>query len=1795
MPQDFGFVPDNADTNFGFVPDNVAQSSAASAPLSPQENMTEAAAMFPEAASFIQPQAEAQANIPSPSEAQHVLNYAKAQGYPFQKPSMSIMKSGELDHQGIIEAIGLSDKYNIPLPTAYNLLQPRLSPAVAERRKSLGLPENPTVREKVSLLMETAFIPPIAIGLITAPVATALGLGVYQAVSELESKAVNLIKGEKYQMFQNKGLAELMPEDTSDITLALLDVFDVFAKGAVTGGVLKGGAKLRESAPRLFERLTKDVINTYNLPRKVYLSGQDLTDIHNGLKTDDLAEFYKEAGIPGKQAAEAIRTGKGLDITLDAEKITTIRDKAWWVKVKSLFKLDPSQEKISVSRVGGKAETPVGALPAGETTPKTPPAEPAMPPEATAKLDALETTLQTQDVPEAELAQAFDKAIGETLTSPHSEPPTTPVAPSVAEGQAKLPPEPKQGVNANLSGEIGGIDALPAEERAAHAKMVEAAVQHVVDKAPGIVPEMIDRLKAAGYDETSAKIYATTYGGLKNMIDASGMSPEEADAFIQENLPSITRMAEANPAEGLTGEGYSQSAYHGTPHKFDKFTLEHIGKGEGAQVYGWGLYFAENKDVAAWYKNKLSKDHGLQLYYKGKLFTATSEELASDITQIALNDIRAFGGKTLAINFITKVHLENKGASEFTKERARKAIKAIEAIDEKDIRFEEPGRLYKVNLPEKDDFLDWDKPLSEQSEKIKKALEPLRERYRQTEGVKGLYTSDTDSGRDIYNALISDFQQGRKEPIVRTIHGGYVGDQNASLYLKSIGIPGIKYLEGVSRDKGEGKHNFVIFDEELIKIEEYYQKKGETPRGRISFGKNGIDITLLEKADPSTFLHETGHLYFKLMGELAAMPKATEELKGNYKTILDWLGAEKGKPLTVTQHEKFARGLEVYFMEGKAPSKELETIFAKIKEWLRGVYKTILELGVELTPEVRRVMDSIFATPEERAAMKAAETARAAAEPTYEPAKKTGVKTLIREATGQTKDMAAPISELGQLKAAYIKAARAAREAYRAGNKEGAAVEKARMSEILNAAKEKTGLNAAIKKLKTTAEKLSDSSAVAADYRNKIKDVIGRYELSGHTAGILEELQATQEYLKQSEAAGENIELPRRVLEKLKILSRVPKNELTRSQVEGLQAEIELLGKLGKTKWSSKEALYDAEKADRQKTLLETATPINTKAAGVAPIGEKPKAWVERYVALRNFMQKNSVALTPIDGLADITGMKPMKAALDLGFGNYLTFNDLALSRWQEATAGFKDGSFERLGAKLLEKREGGVQRLANSGITQEALNAVKLTPKEEKAAILFRTLIEEHYADVKKFMLDNYNIALPDIDNYVSFHSDYDALNELEMYDRFGSRPDDAIYRTKTVEQGFTKAAAAKSKIKLELNANKILQRHLDDVAYMLTLGRDIKQYSEIVNTPEMRAKLGDVGSLAWLQWLDVMARKGGSEGAKRIAALDIVRRNMGSGVLAFRIASALVQPSTFADTIGTIGVKWATRGAYEIATSKAARNFVIDNFPEVKKAVGDDIAFRELGDGYITHIGMTGLTALDGLMRSTAAIGAYHKAAFEKGVVPDYTKPDAGLLAGATKAMRESQGSSFFKDQPLAMTAGYGLSGNKSLNKTILLFQSFMLHRWDNIERQIWRLGIKEKNYKKAASSFFWIVIVAAALEEGIRRGVRKGVNTLTGDDREEDSFATGAALNIVQAVPIAGQVVSSLTYSSNPIPLINTSEDIIKGTAGAFKGQDRNTKVKGVIRAAGAVGTLSGIPGSSQAAQILGKAVSKKKVKK
>lgn len=147
-----------------------------------------------------------------------------------------------------------------------------------------------------------------------------------------------------------------------------------------------------------------------------------------------------------------------------------------------------------------------------------------------------------------------------------------------------------------------------------------------------------------------------------------------------------------------------------------------------------------------------------------------------------------------------------------------------------------------------------------------------------------------------------------------------------------------------------------------------FQGDENTPRGSIRIKAEGSDksisISLLEGKDKSTFLHETGHFFLEVLGDVANSDKATPQIKEDYQKVLDWMGVKDRSEIATEHHEKWARAMEQYFAEGNAPSPELRGAFSRFKDWILSIYKDLKNLNVNLTDDVRGVMDRLLATDE---------------------------------------------------------------------------------------------------------------------------------------------------------------------------------------------------------------------------------------------------------------------------------------------------------------------------------------------------------------------------------------------------------------------------------------------------------------------------------------------------------------------------------------------------------------------------------------------------------------------------------------------------------------------------------------------------------------------------------------------------------------------------------------------------------------------------------------------------------------
>lgn len=150
-----------------------------------------------------------------------------------------------------------------------------------------------------------------------------------------------------------------------------------------------------------------------------------------------------------------------------------------------------------------------------------------------------------------------------------------------------------------------------------------------------------------------------------------------------------------------------------------------------------------------------------------------------------------------------------------------------------------------------------------------------------------------------------------------------------------------------------------------------YGQDRPTRQGSIQFPRTGIGgggetvISLFETADLTTVIHESGHYFLEAMADLAAQPDAPQQIRDDMDAVREFIGATEGQEIGTESHETFARALEAYFMEGKAPSLALADVFARAKAWLLRVYRSIAGLNVQLTPEVREVFDRMLATDAE--------------------------------------------------------------------------------------------------------------------------------------------------------------------------------------------------------------------------------------------------------------------------------------------------------------------------------------------------------------------------------------------------------------------------------------------------------------------------------------------------------------------------------------------------------------------------------------------------------------------------------------------------------------------------------------------------------------------------------------------------------------------------------------------------------------------------------------------------------------
>ena len=476
----------------------------------------------------------------------------------------------------------------------------------------------------------------------------------------------------------------------------------------------------------------------------------------------------------------------------------------------------------------------------------------------------------------------------------------------------------------------------------------------------------------------------------------TGLKPRKVSAFGTVSLANAKKLVKKNT-------WLNQTAWHGSPNNFDNFMLSHMGEGEGAQVHGWGLYFAKNRDTAERYK--VSTGNTANFLVGGKEYYSNGDWIyEADGTPIGhsspLSILAPFIDEDSTQESVLKdvdkyIKMDSApDASEGEKQELERLKKAKEVLEGGRFSMKKPSenhRLYEVNIPDDDSLLDEQKSFSEQPEKVKRGIEQafksvddnLKENfvkrvldYNDEGDVLGNnYVFDeykaehqNEDGTVNYTDFFKELDKKDYGVDGQAIYDGFssVGanfvngfnDENASKLLNKYGIKGITY-EG-SKDG----RCFVVFDDKAISIIDKYNQQQAQIQGQTTV--TGDMISLFDAADQSTFMHESAHWYLINMQKLALNENASQQFVEDFMTLQQWFGNKKlDADISVEQHEKFARGFEAYLRTGKAPAPQLHGVFNRFKTWLTAIYRDFKQLGGKPTKEVTAVMDRMLATEDE--------------------------------------------------------------------------------------------------------------------------------------------------------------------------------------------------------------------------------------------------------------------------------------------------------------------------------------------------------------------------------------------------------------------------------------------------------------------------------------------------------------------------------------------------------------------------------------------------------------------------------------------------------------------------------------------------------------------------------------------------------------------------------------------------------------------------------------------------------------
>ncbi len=300
-------------------------------------------------------------------------------------------------------------------------------------------------------------------------------------------------------------------------------------------------------------------------------------------------------------------------------------------------------------------------------------------------------------------------------------------------------------------------------------------------------------------------------------------------------------LAARDDAKGIT-------AYHGSPHDFDRFDMSKIGTGEGEQIFGHGLYFAEAEKTAQHYRDILSKNakNGVaSLTFDGKRLDTAWPAKARERWDDRLSALPEDQRKAL-INVLTDLSdaKTKTMADQLMKEAAPTEQRLYKELIRPNLgKSRQGGRMYEVGIDaDPQQMLQFEKPYAEQPEFVQRALRDqvmdaakrqkeaaLRQLQKYPDGnrtarafndlpplSRARAQADVENWEKLVRSEIDEIANSKTGKQLYT-QAGLPAISPSDGYPKSTaalldkGIPGLRYLDAMSRPLiEEGPKGFTV-------------------------------------------------------------------------------------------------------------------------------------------------------------------------------------------------------------------------------------------------------------------------------------------------------------------------------------------------------------------------------------------------------------------------------------------------------------------------------------------------------------------------------------------------------------------------------------------------------------------------------------------------------------------------------------------------------------------------------------------------------------------------------------------------------------------------------------------------------------------------------------------------------------------------------------------------------------------------------------------------------------------------